>query len=116
MNWYDICTCWVLELADTQRISLMIYLHSIRYSVHIGQRENDEAGHLVRTEAGRLTKKAALVGTPDCMKGEDRNQVGEDCIKRDVSNAEEDDRWGEKAAKREKWKVITAGAVLQYIN
>lgn len=65
----------------------------------------------MRTEAGRLTKKAALVGTPGCMKGEDRNQIGEDCIKRDVSNAEEDDRW-----RRQKWEVITAGAVMQYIN
>ena len=40
----------------------------------------------------------------------------EDCIKRDVSKVEEDDRWREKAADREKWEGITVGMVQQYMN
>ena len=32
-------------------------------------------------------------------------------VKRDVRKTEEDDKWREKAADREKWKGLTAGAV-----
>ena len=35
----------------------------------------------------------------------------EDCVKRDVKKAEKGDKWREKAADRETWKGITAGAV-----
>ena len=38
----------------------------------------------------------------------------EDCVKRDVRKAEEEDKWREKAVDRERWKGITAGAVQQF--
>ena len=37
----------------------------------------------------------------------------EDCVKRDVRLAEEDDTWREKAANREKWKGIRARAFIK---
>ena len=40
----------------------------------------------------------------------------EDCLKRDVRKAEEDDKWREKAVNREKWEMTTAKAVQPYKN
>ena len=40
----------------------------------------------------------------------------EDCVKRDVRKAKEEDKGREKAADMEMWKGITAGPVQQYNN
>ena len=37
----------------------------------------------------------------------------EDCLKRDLGKAEEEDKWGEKASNRERWKKLTIAAVPQ---
>ena len=86
------------------------------------------ACHFVRMDEGWLSKKA------EAMKLLGRRKRGrpqlrwEDCVKRDVRKAGEDDKWRETAAEREvaaetekgagrdSWKGETAGSVQQYMN
>ena len=74
------------------------------------------AGHLVQMEEDRLLDRAE--GMKQRVYGKrGRPQLRwDDCLKRYVRKTEEDDRWREKAADREKWKGITAGEVQQYMD
>ena len=58
-----------------------------------------------------LPKKSETKKQEGCRK---RPQLGwEDCVKRDLRNAEEEEKWREKANNRDQWKQIKKVAVLR---
>ena len=71
--------------------------------------------HLVWMEDGQLSKKTEAMKEPGCRERVRSQLRWENCVRRNVRKAEGDDKLREKAADRETWKGITAGAV-QYMN
>ena len=68
----------------------------------------------MRMKEDRLHWKARALKQPD-HRGMGRPQL-EDCVTRDVRKAEEDDKWRENAAYREKREEITAGAIHELVS
>ena len=66
----------------------------------------------IRMKDDKLPKRA------ETKKQEGSRKIGrpqlrwEDCVKRDLRKAEEEEKWREKANNRDRWKLITKVAVL----
>ena len=69
------------------------------------------AGHMVRMKEDKLPKRAETKKQDSRKRG--RPQLRwEDCEKRDLRKAEEEEKWREKANNRDRWKQITKVALL----
>ena len=64
----------------------------------------------------RLPKRSETKKQEGCRKRGRRQLRREDCVKRDLSKAEEEEKWREKANNREHWKLITKVAVQRSDN
>ena len=71
------------------------------------------AGHMVRMNDDKLPKRAETK-TQEGSRKRGRPQLRwEDCVKRDLRKAKEEEKWREKANNRDRWKLITKVAVLR---
>ena len=69
------------------------------------------AGHMVRMKYEKL-QKIPETKKHDCRRKRGRPQLRwEDCVKRDLRKAEEEEKWREKANNRDQWKRNTNVAV-----
>ena len=74
------------------------------------------AGHFVRMKDERLPKRSATKKQEGCRKRGRPQLRWEDCVKRDLRKAEEEEKWIEKTNNREQWKEITKVAVQRSDN
>ena len=70
-------------------------------------------GHLIRMKDGKLPKRYETKKQEGCRKRGRPQLRWEDCVKRDLRKAEEEEKWREKANNRDQWKQITKVAVLR---
>ena len=71
------------------------------------------AGHMVRMKDDKLPKRAETK-TKEGSRKRGRPQLRwEDCVKRDLRNAEEEEKWRENVNNRDRWKQITKVDVLR---
>ena len=71
------------------------------------------AGHMVRMNDDKLPKRAETKRQEGSRKRGRPQLRWEDCVKRDLRKAEEEENWREKANNRDRWKLITKVAVLR---
>ena len=71
------------------------------------------AGHMVRMKDERLPKRSETKTQEGCRKRGRRQLRWEDCVKRDLRKAEEEENGKENANYRDQWKQITKVAVLR---
>ena len=71
------------------------------------------AGHMVRMKDDKLPKRAQKKKQEGSRKRGKPQLRWEDCVKRDVRKAEEEEKWREKANNRDQWKQIMNVAVLR---
>ena len=71
------------------------------------------AGHMVRMKDDKLPKRAETKKQEGSRKRGRPHLRWEDCVKRDLRKAEEEEKWREKANNRDQWKQITKVAVLR---
>ena len=71
------------------------------------------AGHMVRMKDGRLPKRSETKKQRGCRKRGRSQLRWDDCEKRDLRKAEEEEKWREKANNRDQWKRITKVAMQQ---
>ena len=71
------------------------------------------AGHMVRMKDANLPKRAETKKQEGSRKRGRPELRWEDCVKRDLRKAEEEDKWREKPNNRDRWKHITKVAVLR---
>ena len=69
------------------------------------------AGHLVRTDASKLAKRAEVEKHQGRRKRGRPQLRWEDCVRRDMRRSEEDERWREGAGDRKPWKGRTERVV-----
>ena len=69
------------------------------------------AGHMVRMKDEKLPKRSETMKHDGCRKRGRPQLRWEDCVKRDLRKAEEEEKWREKANNRDQWKRITKVAV-----
>ncbi len=69
------------------------------------------AGHMVRMKAERSPKKSQTKKQEGFRKRGRPHLIWEDCVKRNLRKAEEEEKWREKANNRDQWKQITKVAV-----
>ena len=69
------------------------------------------AGHMVRMKDEKLPKISETMKHDGCRKRRRPPLRWEDCVKRDMRKAEEEEKWREKANNRDQWKRITKVAV-----
>ena len=62
------------------------------------------AGHMVRIKDKRLPKRSETKKQEGFRKRGRRQLRWEDCAKRDLRKAEEEEKWREKANNRDQWK------------
>ena len=67
---------------------------------------------MVRMRDDRLLKRSETKKQEGCRKRGRLQLRWDDCVKRDLRNAEEEEKWREKANNRDQWKQITKVAVL----
>ena len=67
----------------------------------------------MRMKYDKLPKISETKKQEGSRKRERQHLRWEDCVKRHLRNAEEEEKWREKANKRDQWKQITKVAVLQ---
>ena len=70
------------------------------------------AGHMVRMNDDKLPKRAETKRQEGSRKQGRPQLRWEDCVKRDLRKAKEEEKWREKANNRDRWKLITKVAVL----
>ena len=71
------------------------------------------AGHMVRMKDDKLPKRSET-RKQEGFRKRGRSQLRwEDCMKRDLRKAEEEEKWREKANNRDQWKQMTKVAVLR---
>ena len=71
------------------------------------------AGHMVRMKYDKLPKRAETK-KQECSRKRGRPHLRwEDCVKRDLRKAEEEEKWREKANNRDQWNQITKVSVLR---
>ena len=64
------------------------------------------AGHMVGKKNERLPKRSETKKQEGCRK-RGRRQLGwEDCVKRDLRKAEEEEKWREKTNNSDQWKQL----------
>ena len=76
-------------------------------------------GHMVRMNNDKLPKSAETKRQEGSRKRGKPQLRWEDCVKRDLRKAEEEDKWRENANNRDRWKLITKAVALrsdQYIS
>ena len=66
-----------------------------------------------RMKDGKLPKRAETKKQEGSRKRGRPHLRWEDCVKRDLRKAEEEEKWREKANNRDQWKQITKVAVLR---
>ena len=71
------------------------------------------AGRMVRMKDDKLPKRSETKKQEGFRKRERPQLRWEDCVKRDLRKAEEEEKWREKANHRDQWKQITKVAVLR---
>ena len=71
------------------------------------------AGHMVRMNDDKLPKRAETNRQEGSRKRGRPQLRWEDCVKRDLRKAKEEEKWREKANNRDRWKLITNVAVLR---
>ena len=71
------------------------------------------AGHMVRMNDDKLPKRAETKRQEGSIKRGRPQLRWEDCIKRDLRKAKDEEKWREKANNRDRWKLITKVAVLR---
>ena len=71
------------------------------------------AGHMIRMKDNTLPKRSETKKQEGCRKRGRPLLRWEDCVKRDLRKAEEEEKWREKANNRDQWKQITNVAVLR---
>ena len=64
------------------------------------------AGHMVRMKDVRLPKRTETKKQEGCRKRRRRQLRWEDCVKRDLRKAEEEEKWREKANNIDQWKKL----------
>ena len=69
------------------------------------------AGHMVRMKDEKLPKRSETMKHDGCRKRGRPQLRWEDCVKRDLRKAQEEEKWREKANNRDQWKRITKVAV-----
>ena len=69
------------------------------------------AGHMGRMKDERLPKRSETKKQEGCRKRGRTQLRWQDCVKRDLRKAEEEEKWREKADDRDQWKQITKVAV-----
>ena len=69
------------------------------------------AGHMVRMKDEKLPKRSETMKHDGCRKRGRPQLRWEDCVKRDLRKAEEEEKWREKPNNRDQWKRITKVAV-----
>ena len=77
------------------------------------------AGHMVRMKDDKLPKRAESNKQEGSRKRGRPQLRWEDCVKRDLRKAEEEDKWRENANNRDQWKQVTKVAIHrsdQYIS
>ena len=72
------------------------------------------AGHLIRVDASKLTKRAEMEKHQRRRKRGRPQPKWEDCVRRDMRRSGEDERWG--AADRKPWKERTERVARQYFT
>ena len=70
------------------------------------------AGHIVRMKYDKLPKRSATKKHEGCRK-RGRPQRWEDCVKRVLRKAEEEEKWREKANNRDQLNFFTKVSVLR---
>ena len=68
-------------------------------------------GFMVRMKDIKLPKRSEITKQGGCRKRGRPQLRWEDCVKRDLRKAEEEEKWREKANSRDQWKRITKVAV-----
>ena len=71
------------------------------------------AGHMVRMKDDKLPKRAETKLQEGSRKRGRPQQRWDDCVKRDLRKAEEEEKLRENANNRDQWKKITKVAVLR---
>ena len=71
------------------------------------------AGHMVRMNDDKLPKRAETKRQEGSRKRGRPQLRWEDCVKRNLRKAKEEEKWREKANNRDRWKLITKAAVLR---
>ena len=66
---------------------------------------------MVRMKDEKLPKRSETIKHDGCRKRGRPQLRWEDCVKRDLRKAEEEEKWREKANNRDQWKRITKVAV-----
>ena len=74
------------------------------------------AGHMVRMKDEKLPKRSETMKHDGCRKRGRPQLRWEDCVKRDLRKAEEEEKWREKANNRDQWKRITKVAYIGVAN
>ena len=70
-------------------------------------------GYIVGMKDDKLSKRAETKKQEGSRKRGRPQLRWEDCVKRDLRKAEEEEKWREKANNRDRWKQITKVAVLR---
>ena len=73
-------------------------------------------GHMVRMKDERLPKISATKKQGGCRKRGRTPRSWEDCVKRDLKMADEEEKWRENANNREQWGKITKVAYSEVTN
>ena len=71
------------------------------------------AGHMVRMKEDKLPKRSQTKKQEGFRKQGRPQLIWEDCVKRDLRKAKEEEKWREKANNRDQWKQITKVTVLR---
>ena len=71
------------------------------------------AGHMVRMKDDKLPKRAETKKQEGSRKSGRQQLRWEDCVKRNLRKAKEEEKWRENANNRGQWKQITKVAVLR---
>ena len=65
------------------------------------------AGHTVRMKDGGMSKRSETKKQEGCRKRGRPQLRWEDCVKRDLRKAEEEEKWRQQANNRDQWKETT---------
>ena len=121
LNQHKLYSCennWIRRIAGVRRVERRRMKHmreEVRTKASIVEKivksRMKWAGHVVRMKDDKLSKRSETKKHDGCRK-RGRSQLRcEDCVKRDLRRAEEEEKWSEKANNRDQWKRITKVAV-----
>ena len=110
--------CWIRKIAGVRRVERRS-MKDLREEVgtkacivgKIVKSRMKWAGHMVRMNDDKLPKRAETKRQEGSRKRGGPQLRWEDCVKRDLRKAKEEEKWREKANNRGRWKQITKVAV-----